>query len=130
MHNNKNPLSFASSALRLGVVLPDVPSHTSSRSFITLPLKVNFRRRTMSIAVEKPVHKRYRKYGETKHLLEPVYQDTRQTGQQRAVRVALLLIAQPTDGSQPSQALQRQAEIIEEAALDAPTFVRETLLTW
>ncbi len=84
----------------------------------------------MSIAVEKPIHKRYRKYGETAHLLEPVFQDTRQNGQQRAVRVALLLIAQPTDGSPPSQTLLRQAALIEEAALDSPKFVRDTLFTW
>ena len=84
----------------------------------------------MSIAVEKPVHKRYRKYGETAHLLEPVYQDTRQNGQQRAVRVALLLIAQPTGGAAPSQTLLQQAGLIEEAALDSPSFVRETLMTW
>ena len=84
----------------------------------------------MSIAVEKPVHKRYRKYGETAHLLEPVYQDTRQNGQQRAVRVALLLIAQPTGGAAPSQTLLQQAGLIEEAALDSPSFVRDTLMTW
>lgn len=78
----------------------------------------------------KPVHKRYRKYGSTDALLACIEGDLKQTTDERAVRKALLLIGQSIDGSPPSEALLAQTADIEAAVLEAPAFVRDTLLTW
>ena len=77
-----------------------------------------------------PVHKRYKKYGATAPLLEPIFADLKQTPDEREVRKALLLIGQSTDGAPPSEALLGQAATIEEAVLNSPSFVMDTLLLW